>query len=1024
MKINLVTGANIYEATKNSFKCIDKNDFDTNYFVVVPDRYSLQAEKLLFDTLEIESTFNINVISLTGLAQKVLEKNGTEYENASVLEGVLTVKRACDILKDQLVFYKKITPTFCFEMYKSIIQIKSSMIKPDQLIYEGNRKVVKDKFHDIALIYNKYQQLNASKLDSTDLIDKCAESIFVSKFLDGAVVIFAGFDSFTASNYQLIVQSATSAKEVYIAMASSTSFGNDYIYEKDILEKIKKLANEKNVEVSVKSNKTQFTGGQEMIARNLFSQSANVKKMPYLQVSTSSSILEEVEYMASLIKYRVYNGARYKDFSIGCPNLESYKSAIQQVFSEREIPYYIDSSVSLEQTLIVRFILKVFDLKKKNFLNEDLLYLADSPLLNIEEREELITLLNEKKMYGKKAFNIYLKDGFKTLLDALKQVDGAKTMSQFVDAIKRIIYSVEENLLRYLQSLNNKNLLKEEAIEGQALQYIDKILIALDKDEAISFDDFISIFKIAVSLQEVSALPSYCDSVFVGDITTSFYDQVDNLIVLGACRGALPVMQRDLGIITDSELKTASLENNIEPTIKMINRRNRFKLFNNLLVAKKQLFISFLSKDTEGKPTDKAGFVGSLMTMFDHKEPLSTSDIDYFGLDENFERFLFTLGGSKSSARQKLLEYIKHRQAPTKFVGSLSASVGTNFEELSLERENLKCKNHKETFFPNNHFSVSQMERYFDCPFKHFVDYALKPKIKLKPQLEKFELGNLYHTVLENFVKRFKTRLKDVSDKEINDFLKQNLEKSFDFERLQFAENKQIVIKNIFAQSFKVCKRAVKEAMFSLYKPLKEELVIESDIEGIDLKLKGKIDRVDICDSDIRLIDYKTGTISKNAYTDLYFGKKLQLFLYSKAMEKQNRIAGLYYFNARPDYENENKFILEGITLDGKIQNVDNRIEDKEFKKSDIINARRTKADIVYNKVDNDQFNILKDYAVKLTQKGINEIKQGKIAPNPAENSCKYCAYRGICLKSQALGVRKLSAKTLDDFTKEVPDEF
>ena len=75
MKINLVTGANIYEATKNSFKCIDKNDFDTNYFVVVPDRYSLQAEKLLFDTLEIESTFNINVISLTGLAQKVLEKN-------------------------------------------------------------------------------------------------------------------------------------------------------------------------------------------------------------------------------------------------------------------------------------------------------------------------------------------------------------------------------------------------------------------------------------------------------------------------------------------------------------------------------------------------------------------------------------------------------------------------------------------------------------------------------------------------------------------------------------------------------------------------------------------------------------------------------------------------------------------------------------------------------------------------------------------------------------------------------------
>ena len=1026
MKINIVTGVSIYEAAKNLFNCIDKNDFDTNYFIVVPDRYSLQAEKLLFETLNLKSTFNINVMSLTSLAEKILKEEGIEYKNSSVLEGVLFVKKACEQLKNELCFYKKITPNFCYEMYKSIIQIKSSQIKPEDLKYEGSRKVLKDKFHDMALIYSKYQEIASSKIDSTDLLDLCADNAEKCKFLQGSVVMFAGFDSFTATNYKLLTSIALCVKEMFISFPQSLNIGNDYIYEKDIFDKIKKLAEGNDIDVSVKANHTSLNENQKVLANQLFSYQIQPVDREYIHISNSSSIKEEVEYIANLINYQVYKGARYRDFSIGCPNLDSYKTIIDQVFSQRKIPYYIDSAVVLSESILVRFLLKLCELKKKNFTNEDLLYLADSCLLEIDDREELIAFLNEKKVYGRKAFNIYLKERFGELFDIIEKIDSAKTQKDFVQVLREVIESVKENYDKYLLKLEEKKLLKEKNIEEQSIERLNKIFDVLEEEEEISFENFVELFKLSISLQEVSSLPAYCDSVFVGDITSSYFGESDMLIVLGASRGVLPVMMKDTGLITDRELKQASLQANIEPTIKMINRRNRFKLFNNLLVARKNLYISYLDKDSEGKPTDKAQFVSSLMKIFSIKESMNTADIDYFGIDQDLERFLFSTGGNYVSARQKLLENLKTKQAPYNFVASLADVLKTNYEDFYLEREKLNCEDLRDKFFTNDHFSVTQIESFFDCPFKHFVDYILKPKMKSKPELEKFELGNLYHFILEKFVEKFGRNLPNVSDADLENFLKENIEKSFDFSRFEFLANRDIVIKNIYTQCVKICKKVIKENRFSSYLPQSQEKVIQGYLQGIDLKIKGKIDRIDAFNKKIRLIDYKTGKISKNIYTDLYFGKKLQLFLYSaylKEVEDAN-IAGVYYFNAGNEYENENKYILEGVTLEDGIEDIDNRLKESDFSKSDIINARKSKkGEVSFNKATQEQFTTLQNYALDITKLAVEEIEEGKIAPNPIDRSCEFCKYQGICLYSKNNGIRKSCTKKMEDFIKGDLDE-
>ena len=1025
MKLELVTGISTYEATKNAFLSIDKTDVDTEYFIVVPDRFTLKAEEVLFNTLNIESTFNLNIVSLTNLAQKVLVDLKEERGAVSQIEGVLGIIKIVNENQDKLLFYKKTTPNFCFEILKSIMQIKSSMLRPEDIKYDGENKTLKEKFHDLSLIYECYEKMFSEKLDPSDLAMTLGEKALSSKLLSNSVVMFAGFDSFTEMNFSLLRLLLPAVKKVVISIPKSENFGNDYIYENDIYEKVKEIAKSMDVEIEVISPKCNLNKNALAIANNLFSKTKSVLKSDYLHVSASPSKRKEVEYIADLLKYKVFHGARYKDFAIAVSSLEGYEDLIEEVFTEREIPFYIDSSKNISFSSLSVYIKKIFDLKRKNFTNEDLLYLISSPLFSVENKNDLIAFVNEKGICGKSGFFKYLSNDLSETDNYIKALESANFYSDYCAIIRKIIKDTEPKFLEYLQQLEDKNLFKEKTLEEQVPEAIEKILQILDQNnEKTSLNDFVSILEIAFSLTEVSALPAFADAVFVGDATSSYFTEVRNLIVLGASRGKLPVAMSDSGMISDKDIQRLDFKNKIGPSVKMINRRNRFKLFNNLLLAKENLYVSFFAEE-DGSPTDKAIFVKELMEIFGLKNPINTADITYFEKgDENLERFLFALG-NKVSANQKLFEFLKNREMPENFVASLQSVLKPNYEDFYLNREKLTGDNIS-LFFPRGNFSVSQMERFYDCPFKHFVDYGLRLKQKENPNIEKNELGTFFHGILEKFVKIYKNNLKNIEDKTIREFLSKNLEKILRIEKIEFANDRALVLKNLYKDAFRLCKRVVKENKYSRFNPVEEELIISDDLifNGKKISLKGKIDRVDEFEDKFRVVDYKTGKVSNGIFKDLYYGKKIQLFLYSKVLEKKLGLkpAGIYYFNASTEF-NEEKTILKGLTS-CDINLIDTRFYDKDFKKSDIISATRTKNGISFAQTTEKVFDSMHDYSLKISEFALSKIEEGNIKPLPDEKSCDYCKYRGICLFNNKNGTRKLAGRDEKVFIEEGQDEF
>ena len=204
------------------------------------------------------------------------------------------------------------------------------------------------------------------------------------------------------------------------------------------------------------------------------------------------------------------------------------------------------------------------------------------------------------------------------------------------------------------------------------------------------------------------------------------------------------------------------------------------------------------------------------------------------------------------------------------------------------------------------------------------------------------------------------------------------------------------------------------------------------------LKLKnisiiGKVDRVDIFNDMFRIVDYKSGKADANL-KELYYGNKLQLFLYSCAMEGvlKKRSVGTFYLPLHNAYVKElsNIYSLKGFYLaeDFVVKSFDRRLV--AGTKSDIVNVRLTKKNEISKmggnkELDVNELNRLKDYSKLVSENAVDEIKSGYIAPSPSEVSkpCEYCSYVHVCLRnSNNIEYRKSNTINLDSF-KEAEDE-
>lgn len=369
--------------------------------------------------------------------------------------------------------------------------------------------------------------------------------------------------------------------------------------------------------------------------------------------------------------------------------------------------------------------------------------------------------------------------------------------------------------------------------------------------------------------------------------------------------------------------------------------------------------------------------------------------------------------------------------------------------------------------------TISRLEKYARCPFAYHIRYMLsvekartsklesldtgsfihdvikkvfdkvqKGKLKLKGKLEdeallKLKLRAIEDSKLKKDIALYENDIAKVVDDAILDTLKEtryekilsnskskkiseNLKREICNACIQIAETLRLSEYDIYGNEIEI---GIHESPNSL-----DNVKIEFDVEGDKkaINIFGKVDRADILEDNIRIIDYKT---SKNDIdtNKVRAGLQLQLIIYASALEelleKENkgllyqqittRDMKISYINEDNMYETayKNKYQkMQGLIVSDGIEelyNMDKTLENTN--NSNIIPVRLKKdgtpdrfskviANNDYKELKEDAKNAVIDLSKNIL-KGNVDIYPSKyyVTPKVQEKACRFCDYESIC---------------------------
>ena len=1011
MQIKLYINNTMLDATKDMVGAIDNSDFSVEHIVVVPDKFSLQMEKLILRTMKNKALFNVRVVGLTALAIDILDKLNVKCDILTSGESLLLTEQAIENVKDQLKTLSKSSISFCHEINKIISQLKSSLVSAEEL-NEKAAGITGAKYHDLSLIYNEYQRLHAGRFDANERLNLLSEMLKESDVLKNTKLYFAQFDSFTKEGYALIRNIVRASLEVSVSIAEPLSLGNDYIYEKDSFDKMLSISQELGAMLEVRKGQQKMQAQKLAIVRGLYSyEKVKCTNEGYYTLFSANNLTEEVEGVAKIIYNLVSRGLSYKDVAVMVSDVNKYQTLIENVFLKYDFPVYIDSVTTADKTILGNAILSLFDVVIHGYSSEKLLGIFNNILLGVNE--ELTARCQKYDVEGKGKFKKYVSSDFNYSW-VFDEVEKATSTIEYSNLIRKLCSELKDSFNYLMQNLEEKTYIKEKNINIQMFDIVNETLDLIDKYkfDSLSLSDYIKKFKLLLSFKQVSTVPTFADGILVGDATTSSLLDSKVLIILGS--QSLPIMASDNGLLSDDDIKLNFADKKIEPTIRMINRRNRFKLFNLLTLAKDKLILTYQVTNDEGKKTELPAFITSLNNIFDAIS-IKLSSFSLFNANSVSEVKL-AIGCRKNFVDEY---FSKIREEDSK---RYQLEKELPFIDLKIEKNKILV-NAKELYFYKERIRVTQLEQYFVCPFKHFACYGLELKEKEDTQFDVKDFGNICHRGAELFVKEYMKRDKV----HVETFVEQNFMKIIKDElleeKLDANNEKASLLRYIKNQLRVLLYDILRELDCSAFKPKYIEMKFDNMTLGDKNKIKmiGKADRIDVCDDYFRILDYKTGKTG-NLLKELYYGNKLQLFLYQKTAKAllNKRPAGVFYFNAKYDYakNDEDKVVLKGLVEndDNIIEKIDTTIEQKSKSRiaSISLSADEKKGRYKGSAIAKERLSVYEEYAQRVADKAVDEIAEGYIEPKPNEEGCKYCKYFSICQFENLQGKR--TSEKIGDF--------
>ena len=989
--------------------------FEEDQTIIVPDRYSLITEKLVFEKLGISSTLNIKVMGINRFASLILQKQNAMPKSMSNNGALIALGKAVYEEKDNFNFFPKsnIDVSFLQQIKNTISQLKTSEVTPEQL-----EKLADDKIHDIYLIYKNYEEKQKTGVDLADFLDVFIQNIEKADF-ENTRIYFAFFDSMTSQGLSIVNLLLKKAKSVEFALACpQPQQKNKFIYDTSLEGNLKNLVREAGVEIEEKIV-TSSNFVSNFISNNIYlsnPQNINIKNFAnFWECSTADAQFEAV---AREIKSHVVLGGRYSDCVVGVSALDQNYCVMKRIFEEYEIPCFFDVDLTLAQTKPIEFLNLVFEFLEEKDMS--ILYdIISNIYSNLDgcERSEICEFLdkykfvdqdldlhkleneNDEKTYEK------IKNILNIITPHFIDKNGCVLGVDFVEFLRNIFdaFDMQKTTQKmHDYYLGNGDLEKQKIYEkiNEKIEDIFNVFEEETKNEKLAFSEFVVLLNNVFESAKLSVVPLGVDQVFVGDVSKSFFENGKIFFLCGANQDRMPDFQKDVGLISDKDIARFSGKVKIDPTIRTINLRKRLKLCSVLSIPKQKLFVSWVALGDDGKKLTESTFVLGLVKMFAE----NVQKIGFAG-DIQSEDFAKQISNSKRAKRQLINYLLSPNIQSAENYNSLFYLLSKNDSKIEqivsqINRKNIiKNLSNSDVLLKKKRFSVSGLETYAKCPFKYYVEKGLGITEKRPIDLDPILTGNIVHFVLEKYFSAKQTK----DPERFVEFAFGELSKKTEYAVLFGHKKFKYGLDRLKKECVKTIKDIVANQSVSKFKISNLEFVVRGDgfdEELTDLAFFGVVDRIDRLDDKAIVIDYKTGKVDRSS-KNFYYGNKIQIFVYCRALEKFCGLKTVGAFYA-PISNKKLKKKYEGYLLEGELENFDPDYSvDGGVLGLNLTSKKQPKKTKNFVLVNENNFENRKNYAVEIMKTNLRNIKAGFINCSPQRDginqTCDNCKFLGVC---------------------------
>lgn len=1055
MSLKIIYGA---VGTGKTKKCLEYIDYiisstSENVVYVVPEQYSLEAERKISSLYSERAMDRVEVLSLERLAKRVFSTVGPVMcdfvdDNAKLM----VVEKSIIKVSGKLTYFTRNADVsgFASIILGLIKELKGNCVDCEtlrQIIDSCDNIILKYKFYDLLLIYEEYEKFFAFPYaDSDNTMNMLSEKIEKYGLFKKTHFIFDNFVSFSKQQIRVISSLLKNSPSLIFSLTTdSLEYKNKFnlFFESQKTAGILfELAYENNVEVlpNVFLSKSYEQNVElEFLRSNYFADKKSLypEKTNALYICKSDNYNNEIDQIAReicrLVREENY---RYKDFAVITRSTDVYYPIIRDVFERYGIFYNISESKYSKGNFLHNALLSVFEvvINKYSFdsvfdfvrsclcgLDDESKFLLENYVLEAGNREQIWTV--DKELTFKGDFSEYelnkidfaLKYVRKCFASFTHNFNGRKKVKEIVSAYSEFLKFVNaedkiKNVIKQLKQ-NYNNELSEETVSvyNHIISSLNQMSLYFG-DTFVTFEKFYKILNSALSNMEINALPSGVDDVMVNTIDRFQASKAKVVFVVGTSEGVIPCGYINEGIFKDSELKVLGIEDDV---IQKHSCEN-YLIYRLFASATDKLYISYPVADNEGKGISPSSVISNIKSLFLNVTELQNI-YEKLNMLEEVEGIIPTFNKVIAKNNEGFWNTVSRwykAKRPDMYEIIINAENYTNLP-IKLQKDTVK-----NLYGTDIKSSISRVEKFNQCQFAYFIRYGLNVDERREFKIEARDYGTYMHEIIE----KFSLYAEDFGWKNITEEICE--EKAFEITNNVLSEN----LSEFYTESkrhtylFKKIISTMNTVLWNItcfyqqsgYVSLGHELSFDEDSQyspitltlsdGTIIQLRGKVDRADIRQTEngdfVNIVDYKSSSKDIN-FEKILCGIQIQLPIYIKAVcenleKKGNKVipaAMLYYHINDPVINGDKNMSDEDI-----VSEIDKELKMRGIihESADIPSLFVAKKNATINQIDK-----ICNTAYKQMKSALEKMMRGDININPVfgnnSTACDYCPYGNIC---------------------------